>query len=139
MLNNRNPLFSYVRLQPGPTADGRLEVHEVFGLELAADLVVLSACETGLGTGSRREVPPGDDWVGLVRAFLFAGAESVVASLWPVEDEVTARLMQEFYKNLGDGPSKARALAHAQRAFIYDEKRSSPFYWAAFGLTGDVQ
>ncbi len=139
VLNNRNPLFSYVRLQPGPTADGRLEVHEVFGLELAADLVVLSACETGLGTGSRREVPPGDDWVGLVRAFLFAGAESVVASLWPVEDEVTARLMQEFYKNLGDGPSKARALAHAQRAFIYDEKRSSPFYWAAFGLTGDVQ
>ncbi len=139
VLNDRNPLFSYVRLNPGPTEDGRLEVHEVFGLALSADLVVLSACETGLGTGPRQEVPPGDDWVGLVRAFLFAGAESVVASLWRVEDEATALLMQKFYEALRGSSSRAEALGDAQRAFIRDSQRSSPFYWAGFGLTGGVE
>ena len=69
-LNSRNPLFSYVRLSSDGASDGRLEVHEVFGLRLAAELVVLSACETGLATGLRQDVPPGDDWVGLVQAFL---------------------------------------------------------------------
>ncbi len=138
VLNGRNPLFSYVRLNAGPGTDGRLEVHEVFDLGLSADLVVLSACETGLGSGAHLEVPPGDDWVGLVRAFLAAGATSVVASLWPVEDAATAGLMVQFYDGLGEGHTKPHALARAQRAFIRDGSRSNPFYWAAFGLTGDV-
>jgi CHAT domain-containing protein/Tfp pilus assembly protein PilF len=122
VLNTRNPLFSYVRLNPGEQSDGRLEVHEVFGLSLTADLVVLSACETGLGTGLHHDVPPGDDWVGLVRAFLHAGAQNVVASLWPVDDRATAQLMGNFYAGLRAGRSKATALADAQRALIRDEE-----------------
>lgn len=134
VLNRGNPLFSYVRLNPGGGADGRLEVHEVFGLALDADLVVLSACETGLGTGLWQDVPPGDDWVGLVRAFLHAGAGSVLASLWPVDDRATARLMARFYEALDSGHSTAAALAAAQRFLLREYE--NPFFWAAFELNG---
>src|SRR4029077_6392808 len=86
VLNKQNPLFSFVDLAPDSAQDGRLEVHEVFGLHLAADLGVLSACQTGLGAGAVADGPAGDDWVGRTRAFLHAGAANVVATLWPVED-----------------------------------------------------
>ena len=69
VLNKQNPLFSFVAFAPDGDNDGRLEVHEVFGLDLAADLVVLSACQTGLGSGALTDVPAGDDWIGLSRAF----------------------------------------------------------------------
>ena len=138
-LNSRNPLFSYVRLSPDGASDGRLEVHEVFGLRLAAELVVLSACETGLATGLRQDVPPGDDWVGLVQAFLTAGAQNVVASLWSVDDRATARLMEEFYAGLRAGRSKSAALAEAQRELLRDSTHAHPFYWAAFVSTGGIQ
>ena len=138
VLNRRNPLFSYVQLNGDAELDGRLEVHEIFGLQLSADLVVLSACETGLGAGRLSDVPAGDDWVGLVRAFLYAGANSVVASLWPVDDEATAALMERFYRGLRAGRSKSAALAQAQRALIAEPSRGHPFYWAAFVLTGNV-
>jgi CHAT domain-containing protein len=81
VLNKLNPLFSYVALNPAEDADGRLEVHEVFGLELKARLLVLSACQTALGSGLVSAVPAGDDWVGLVRAFLGVGAANVIATL----------------------------------------------------------
>ncbi len=139
VLNPRNPLFSYIQLNPEGETDGRLEVHEVVGLSLAADLVVLSACETGLGTGLSHDVPPGDDWVGLVRAFLYAGAESVVACLWPVDDRATARLMEKFYEGMRDGRSKAGALADAQRSVLRETDYADPFYWAAFQLTGGIE
>jgi CHAT domain-containing protein len=139
VLNRHNPLFSYVRLNGGADFDGRLEVHEVFGLDLSADLVVLSACETGLGAGPLTDVPAGDDWVGLVRAFLYAGAESVVASLWPVDDEATARLMEKFYAQLRMGGSIAGALGEAQRALIGEAKYANPYYWAAFQITGGIE
>jgi CHAT domain-containing protein/Tfp pilus assembly protein PilF len=141
VLNERNPLFSYVQLNPDETTDGRLEVHEVFGLELNADLIVLSACETALGSGMRSDVPPGDDWVGLVRAFLYAGAQSVVASLWPVDDQATADLMERFHTGLRSvaGITKARSLADAQRELMLEPEYANPFYWAAFRLTGGVE
>jgi CHAT domain-containing protein len=139
VLNRHNPLFSYVRLNGGADFDGRLEVHEVFGLELSADMVVLSACETGLGAGPLADVPAGDDWVGLVRAFLYAGAESVVASLWPVDDEATARLMEVFYAQLRMGRSNAPALGEAQRTLISEAKYANPYYWAAFQITGGIE
>ena len=138
-LNSRNPLFSYVRLSPDGASDGRLEVHEVFGLRLSAELVVLSACETGLATGLRQDVPPGDDWVGLVQAFLTAGAQNVVASLWSVEDRATAQLMEEFYAGLRAGRSKSAALAEAQRELLRESTHAHPFYWAAFVSTGGIQ
>jgi CHAT domain-containing protein/Tfp pilus assembly protein PilF len=136
ILNKHNPLFSFVELAAAEGDDGRLEVHEVYGLELAGQLVVLSACQTALGSGTIGDVPPGDDWVGLVQAFLYAGADGVLASLWPVEDRATAQLMQHFYRSLGAGRSEATALAEAQRAMLRDRATVHPFYWAGFVLTG---
>ena len=130
-LNKHNPLFSFLEFAPGDAGDRRLEVHEVFGLELAADLVVLSACQTGLGSGRRADVPAGDDWVGLTRAFLHAGAGTVVATLWAVEDQATAALMEAFYGRHVSGSSASRALAEAQRELLRGPA-SHPFHWAGF-------
>jgi CHAT domain-containing protein len=136
VLNRTNPLFSYVELGAGLTSDGRLEAHEIFGMQLDADLVVLSACETGLASGSRADLPPGDDWVGLVRSFLSAGASEVVATLWRFEDRATADLMGSFYQALASGEQARSALATAQRQMLQDPARASPFYWAGFVLVG---
>ncbi|HET7617494.1 MAG TPA: CHAT domain-containing protein, partial [Vicinamibacterales bacterium] len=124
VLNKSNPLFSYVELAMSQQADGRLEVHEIYGLDLTAELVVLSACETGLGSGAMTDVPAGDDWVGLTRAFLHAGAKRVVASLWSIDDWATAALMERFYP--------AQSLAAAQRAMLTSPATAHPFYWSGF-------
>jgi len=138
VLNKHNPLFSFVELAPGgvPNTDGRLEVHDVFGLDLRARLVVLSACQTALGSGALADVPSGDDWVGLVEAFLYAGAANVLATLWPVEDRATAGFMERFYTELVAGRSEAEALALTQRATLRNSATASPFYWAGFSLSG---
>jgi len=136
VLNKHNPLFSFVELAPGGGQDGRLEVHEVFGLHLTADLVVLSACETGVGSGALADVPAGDDWVGLVRAFLHAGAAHVVATLWRVDDWATEALMERFYEGLATGAEPARALALAQRALVGTPATAHPRYWAGFVAVG---
>jgi CHAT domain-containing protein/tetratricopeptide (TPR) repeat protein len=132
VLNKQNPLFSWVELAPGDSHDGRLEVHEVFGLNLAADLVVLSACQTGLASGMLADVPAGDDWVGLARAFLHAGAQRVLATLWAVEDWPTAAVMERFYQALAEGTEPSAALARAQRALMAQSATAHPFYWAGF-------
>ena len=136
VLNRRNPLFSYVELAPTGSVDGRLEVHEVFGLGLDARLVVLSACETGVGSGLLGDVPPGDEWISLARAFLAAGARRVVASLWLIEDRATADLMSEFHRSLAAGSSPSSAMATAQRALIGRTGLEGPYYWAAFQVIG---
>jgi len=136
VLNKHNPLFSFVELNAGGDADGRLEVHEVFGLDLNARLVVLSACQTALGSGALADVPAGDDWVGLVRAFLYAGAQRVLATLWPVEDRATAELMEDFYGQLSRGQTEVAALAAAQREALRAPATAHPFYWAGFVLVG---
>ncbi len=136
VLNKDNPLFSFVELMPQGGDDGRLEVHDVFGLELHARLVVLSACQTALGAGALADVPPGDDWVGLVQAFHFAGAANVVATLWPVEDRATADLMARFYSAFAVGRPEAEALAEAQRAALRNRATAHPFFWAGFTLSG---
>ena len=134
VLNKHNPLFSYIELGAGDGEDGRLEVHEVFGLTLKARLLVLSACQTGLGAGALADVPPGDDWVGLSQAFLFSGASNVLATLWPVQDRATARLMERFYTELAEGKPEAEALAEAQRAALTARGTEHPFFWAGFAL-----
>jgi CHAT domain-containing protein len=136
VLNKDNPLFSFVELMPQGGDDGRLEVHDVFGLRLQARLVVLSACQTALGAGALADVPAGDDWVGLVQAFLFAGASNVMATLWPVQDRATADLMTRFYSALAAGRPEAEALAEAQRAMLRNRATAHPFYWAGFTLSG---
>jgi len=111
-LNEKDPLSSAILLAKDGKDDGRLTVKEIFEMELNADLVVLSGCETGLGKLSR-----GDEFVGLTRAFIYAGTPSVVASLWKVEDSSTAALMGSFYKNLKT-MSKSEALRQAQLDLI---------------------
>jgi CHAT domain-containing protein/tetratricopeptide (TPR) repeat protein len=137
VLNKHNPLFSFVDLASGGRDDGRLEVGEVFGLTLNADLVVLSACQTAIGSGTLSDVPAGDDWVGLSRAFLHAGAARVVASLWAVDDRATATLMERFYRSYAGGVAVSSALATAQRAMIAEKATRHPFLWAAFQLVGE--
>jgi len=134
VLNKHNPLFSYVELGAGGGEDGRLEVHEVFGLSLHARLLVLSACQTGLGAGTLADVPAGDDWVGLAQAFLYSGASNVLATLWPVQDRATARLMERFYRELAAGRPEAEALAEVQRAAARNPATAHPFFWAGFAL-----
>lgn len=119
-----NPFFSAIRL-----ADGWLSLLEVYNLQLSASLVVLSGCETGLG---RPEA--GDDLVGLTRGFIYAGARSVIASLWAVQDETTAHLMGHFYRHVQDGLPSSAALRRAQMALR--ERYPHPYYWAPFFLVG---
>jgi CHAT domain-containing protein/Tfp pilus assembly protein PilF len=137
--NKLNPLLSGLELEADGQNDGLLELHEIIGLDLDADLVTLSACQTGLGSGHFAEIPAGDDFVGLTRAFLYAGSDAVMATLWEVDDASTAELMQQFYTRLrlADGPiDKAGALAEAQRRLRATEEYRHPYYWAPFVLMG---
>jgi CHAT domain-containing protein len=133
--NSSNPLFSTLFLAKDSEQDGRLQVQEIYSLDLTktTDLVVLSACETQVG-----DVSAGDEVVGMTRAFLYAGTPTVIASLWKVDDEATTLLMERFYNHLREGMGKAQALQQAQRELReqYQQYRH-PYYWAAFVLTGD--
>ena len=125
------PLQSAVLLAPDAGSDGVLTVGKLYSLRLDADLITLSACETGLG-----KITNGDDVVGLTRGFLYAGSGSVVASLWRVDDLATSYLMSQFYSAL-KGTDKRGALRQAQ--LETKKKYSHPYYWAAFQLTGNAQ
>jgi CHAT domain-containing protein len=130
--NTITPIFSSLTLAPGEDADGSLELHEVYGMELKkADLVVLSVCQSNSGAHSG-----GDDITGLSRAFLYAGAPTVISSLWNVDDQATSGLMTSFYKRLQEGMSKAAALSAAQAETRAKPEYSHPYYWAGFVLTG---
>ena len=138
LLDEQFPLNSALALSiPEHTEEGRdnglLQAWEVLeDLRLDADLVTLSACDSGLG----KEMG-GEGLVGLVRAFQFAGARSVLASLWSVSDASTADLMKRFYGYLREGRSKDEALRAAQVDLIHGQHFDHPYYWAAFQLTGD--
>lgn len=132
-LDRQHPQSSRIILGQGRGNDGPLELHDVFGLDLRkTNLVVLSGCQSQRGNRTR-----GDDIIGLSRAFLYAGAPSVIASLWSVDDETTQQLMIAFYTHLKEGLGKAEALRSAQA----DIRRAypNPFYWAGFVLTGDPE
>jgi tetratricopeptide (TPR) repeat protein len=129
------PNFSSIKL-----ADRQLSTIEVFNLDLSScTLVTLSACETG-----RASIGGGDEVMGLGRGFLYAGAASLLATLWKVDDASSAELMELFYQALLSGYSKAAALACAQRAFLQRARASGhayylhPYFWAAFQLIGDA-
>src|SRR5947209_387066 len=125
-------VFSMVDKQGRPQ-NGFLELQDIYNLTLPVDLVVLSACETGLG----KEIS-GEGLVGLTRGFMYAGASRVVASLWKVSDQGTAILMANFYKAIEkDGMSPAAALRAAQIKMLQQKHWSSPYYWAAFQLQGE--
>ena len=139
ILDERNPEFSGVvmnLIQPDQPEDGFLQASEIFDLKLNSDLVVLSACETGLG-----KVIKGEGMVGLTRSFMFAGTPSIVVSLWTVADESTSKLMIYLYKFLQEGLPKDEALRKA-RITLMNEKEDDeflfpdPFFWGPFILNG---
>lgn len=112
----------------------KLYVKELYNLNLDADMVVLSACETGIG-----ELKKGEGLISLARAFTYAGARSTVTSLWNVNDAQTTKLMTLFYTNLKNGMAKGEALHHAKLTYLKNENLSSPYFWAAFIPAGDMQ
>jgi CHAT domain-containing protein/tetratricopeptide (TPR) repeat protein len=119
-----NPMFSALKL-----SDAWLNFYDIFNLNLNAELVTLSACETGMN-----EVFPGDELFGLMRGFLYAGAPSLIVSLWMVHDRSTAELMRNLYAGLRQGLSKRAALRQAQLAV--KQQYQHPYYWAPFILLG---
>jgi CHAT domain-containing protein/tetratricopeptide (TPR) repeat protein len=119
-----NPLFSSLRL-----GDGWLTVRDAYGLKLNCDLVTLSACETGVNA-----VSPGEELIGLARGFFTAGAPSVMLSLWTVDDDATAELMQHFYREFRRSRSASQALRTAQLRLLHET--SHPFFWAPFVVMG---
>jgi CHAT domain-containing protein/Tfp pilus assembly protein PilF len=134
LLNSEHPELSGLVLslvdEHGKSQNGFLSLKDIYNLNLRADLVVLSACETGLG----KEIQ-GEGLVGIARGFMYAGASSVVASLWKVDDLATAEFMKMFYKGmLNDKLRPAAALRRAQLAM--SKRRSSPYFWAGFVLQG---
>ena len=119
----------------GKPLDGFLYLREIYGLRIPVNLVVLSACQTALGKNVR-----GEGLIGLTRGFMYAGASSVVASLWKVDDAATAELMRRFYGNMLErGMNKSAALRDAQNSMRQDPKWRAPYYWAAFTLQGDYR
>jgi CHAT domain-containing protein len=136
LVNDQRPELSGILLssfdKQGLQQDGFLNMNDILNLNLSADLVVLSACSTGLGKEVR-----GEGIVGLTRAFMYAGASSVVVSLWNVEDRATANLMAQFYeKMLKEKREPADALRAAQIA-IWRNGSRHPYYWAGFVLQGN--
>lgn len=125
-----NPLFSGLHLE-----DGQLTTLDIFNLKINASLVTLSACQTGLN-----KVHGGDELLGLTRAFLYAGAASLVLSLWKVADDSTARLMSTFYQKLIKGATRGAALRHAQLELLSERNQAyaHPYFWAPFFLIGNT-
>lgn len=129
--NDINPLFSALKLVRDVTEDGNLKVSEIFSLNIKADLVTLSACQTGLG-----EITSGDEIIGLNRAFFYAGTHSIISSLWRISDISTAVLIKHFYRNYKKH-NKAEALRKAQ--LFIKKHYSHPSYWSGLTLTGDYR
>jgi len=136
LLNSAHPELSGIVLslidEQDQPQDGFLRLHEIYNLNLPAELVVLSACRTGLGKDVK-----GEGLIGITRGFMYAGATRVVASLWKVQDDATAELMKYFYQGmLGKRMRPAAALRAAQVEMSKQKQWKAPYYWAAFVLQG---
>jgi len=137
LLSNEHPELSGLVLSlvnnRGQPQDGFLELEDIYNLHLPVELVVLSACDTGLGQEMN-----GEGLVGLTRGFMYAGATRVVASLWSVNDAATSELMARFYKEMQQGKMKPAAALRAAQIQVWKQKMwTSPYYWAAFQIQGD--
>ncbi|MGL6138489.1 MAG: CHAT domain-containing protein, partial [Planktothrix sp.] len=130
IFDNIQPLNSGIALTASGSEDGLLTADQIFGLKLNAELVVLSACDTGLG-----EIT-GDGVIGLSRSFLSAGVPSLVVSLWSVDDQATGELMTQFYQNLQTTKDKAQALRQAMLSV--KKTNPNPYYWSSFMLMGEA-
>jgi CHAT domain-containing protein/Tfp pilus assembly protein PilF len=138
LINEEQPGRSCIvlTLDDDPAEDGFLQMNEIFNLKIDADLVVLSACQTGRGKLVR-----GEGIMGLTRAFLYAGAHTLVVSHWPVSDYSTAEFMEKFYKYMQSGNTKSEALRKAKLDFLTSDevpKYRHPYYWAPFVMVGNI-
>jgi len=136
-LDTEHPELSSIVLSlrdaDGRPQDGFLRLHDIYNLKLPADMIVLSACSTGLGSVIR-----GEGLVGLTRGFMHAGSPRVVASLWRVEDLSTSELMSRFYQHIAkDGMAPSLALRQAQVDMLRRKSQRSPYHWAGFVLQGE--
>lgn len=137
LIDNRQPelsglALSLVDADGKPRDDGFLRLHEIYDLDLSAEMVVLSACETGSGEEVR-----GEGLVSLTRAFMYAGVPKLVVSLWKVDDRSTSELMVRFYTQLfEEGETASRALREAQRSMYCDPQWTEPHHWAGFVYQG---
>jgi len=139
VVNSRYPALTGLLLstvdEHGQTQNGLLQLHDIYGLRLNADLVVLSGCRTGLG-----EELSGEGLIGLTQGFLYAGSRSVVVSLWSVQDKATATLMASFYEAmLKDGDAPTIALRRAKLKMYQQGAWRSPYYWSAFVIQGEFR
>jgi CHAT domain-containing protein len=119
--------------QRGRSEEGFLSLADIYNLRLPVDMVVLSACDTGLG-----KLVKGEGFIGMTRGFMYAGASRVLASLWKVDDQATAEMMTAFYDELEvKHQPPATALHNAQQKMLRSARWKSPYYWAGFELQGD--
>jgi CHAT domain-containing protein len=137
LLNSRHPELSGVVLSlvddQGRPQNGFLRLYDIYNLEMTADLVVLSACQTALGKEVR-----GEGLIGLTRGFMYAGTPRVVATLWRIDDRATAELMRRFYRGLWEqGLRPAAALRAAQASMWQETGWRAPHFWAAFTFQGE--
>ena len=138
VMNARSPMFSRVELARGDGSgrdDGRLEVHEVLAVRTRTPLVFLSGCETGAGPAWLDGFSHGEDYATLAQAFLFAGAQGVVATLWRIDDDGAAAFARAFYLAALEVPP-AEALARAQRSMLRSDRHQAPYFWAGYGVMG---
>lgn len=136
-LNDKNPLYNKILFAKSENEqeDGSLHTYELFNMELNADLVTLSACNTGVG-----KYYTGEGVLGLATGFKFSGVPNLLLSLWSVPDATTAKIMERFYFHLNSGLSKVDALRQAKLDYLKkaDLNTSSPYYWAGFVLNSDI-
>lgn len=130
-VNEEDPALSGIAFWGDQEADGVIYVNDIYNMNMNADLVVLGACETGLGT-----VYKGEGMIGFTRAFIYAGASNLMVSMWKVNDQPTANLMIQFYRNVKDGHSYSDALQKAKIDLINQPEFAAPRNWAAFVLQG---
>jgi CHAT domain-containing protein len=136
LLNDKDPMNSTLIFSQGNDSpeDGFLKTYEIYGIPLKAKMVVLSSCNTGTGL-----LYSGEGILSLARGFIYSGSESVVMSMWEIEDKSGTEIVEMFYKNLKKGYPKSVALKKARIAFLEnaDQLRSHPYFWAALVVYGD--
>jgi len=139
IIDDESPLFSklvFAKDENDTIEDGLLHAYELYGLKLDSDLVTLSACNTGMG-----QYKNGEGIMSLARGFIYAGASSVLMSLWEVADESTARIMETFYQEVNNGIAKAQAIQKAKLTYLNnaDNITANPYYWAGFTYLGNKE
>jgi len=137
LVDDREPLFSKLIFskKKGSEEDGYLYTYEIYNLNINANLVVLSACNTGIGP-----LIGGEGLMSLARAFVYAGCHSILMSLWPIDDKSTAVMMKDFYKGLSENKTRSEALRDAKITLLKsnDPVFSNPYYWSGLVLIGDT-